>query len=335
MIVTKAPDMNIAVTGSSGFVGQVLCRELLANGHCLRLLVHSRQPSNPTNDRVRYVQGDLSDKRSLETLVPGVEVVIHLAAKLSAIDEHDPVLFHTNTAGTQYLLDAAKEAGVKQFIYLSSVNAYVARPTDESMDESRQLRTSGVPGYDLSKAIAQSMVLEANSPAMATIVLAPTAIIGPYDQQPSPLGQAIIKIYNGKIPALFPGGVDFVDVRDVVKAIVNTLSMGKAGKAYLLGGKWESLKYLTKKISLVKGKPISIPVLPAWLLLFLLPFIGMWAKITKHSPLYTKYAVDNLLYSNRQIDYSLAMADLQYHPRPLAETIQDTIAWFKTSGYLI
>jgi len=319
------------MTGASGFIGSVLVPLLRAEGHELRLLTRTARNEE---QGVTFISGDLTRPESLQKLVAGTDVVIHLAAIISIDDRAGEETFRVNTLGTQLLLSAAKAAGVRRFIYLSSVTAFNQYPYTEAMDESRPPTTATGHNYDTSKAISQAMALAANDQGFEVIVLAPTAVVGPYDYKPSLLGKAIINICKGNIPALFPGGVDFVDVRDVAGAIVSSVTIGTPGSVYLLSGQWVSLQAFAAEISAVRGREIALAILPLWLVLGMLPLVKFWARVSGGPPYYTRQSVNNLIYSNRKIDHSRAEAALQYHPRPFTETIRNTINWFKENGYI-
>lgn len=322
--------MRIAITGASGFIGTVLI-PLLSQEHTLRLLTRKPLPENiPAG--IEFVYGNLLDNDNLQELVEGADVVIHLAAMISVDDHPDEMVFQVNTSGTRMLAAAALQAGVKRFIHLSSVTAYNQKPYDEPMDESRAPAQDVQHSYDHSKVVSQAIALEYNGNGMEVVVLAPTAVIGPYDRQPSLIGKAVVNIYNGKIPALFPGGVDFVDVRDVAAAIVSAIGRGTPGHVYLLSGEWASLVTLSKEIGTIKGKRISLWVVPLWLVFSMLPLVRMLARLRGGPPYYTKQSVYNLIYSNKKINHSKAQAELQFQPRAFKETLQDTIDWFKQTG---
>ena len=313
--------MTIAVTGSTGFIGNVLV-PLLAR-HDVRVLV--RKPAAAaTAGGPTQVIGDLLDAASLNCLVTGAEVVIHIAAAVDISDRLDPQTVAVNIDGTRLLLDAARRAGVRRFIYISSVAAFEQAPYYEPLDATRPLCTDRRRPYDYTKATAQALVLACRD--MEVIVLAPTAVLGPYDYRPSLLGKAIIALRRGRVPALFPGGVDFVDVRDVAEAIVAALTRGVPGRVYLLAGDWAPLRVMNT------GR--SVPELPLWLVWLGLPFVKAWARLTGAAPYYTRQAVYNVIYSNRLVDAGPAMADLGFRPRPLQQTLNDTIAWFQQQGML-
>jgi dihydroflavonol-4-reductase len=330
--------VKIAVTGASGFIGAVLVPLLQDAGHDLRLLTRNRPPpSNAqgyTDDAdieqqtTEWIQGDMLNKERLRQLVTGADAVIHLAAMISMKDGPDEKLIQVNVKGTQNLAEAAKAAGVKRLIHVSSAAAYEQAPYDQPLDENKKLVQSAKYSYPYSKALSQQVALEYNDNQMAVLVLAPTAVLGPYDHEPSLLGAGILKLYRGSIPAVFPGGVDMVDVRDVAGAIASALFHGTPGSTYLLSGHFATLSQLNQLVCDVKGKTKKLPVLPLWPILAALPVLHAWSKIIGTSALYTRQSVDNLLFSNKKINHAKARRELGYHPRPLAETIRGTIAWF-------
>jgi dihydroflavonol-4-reductase len=340
--------VKIAVTGASGFIGAVLVPLLQDAGHDLQLLTRNRlRPGDAQGyadgadiegQSIEWIRGDLLDKQRLQQLVAGADAVIHLAAMISMKDGPDEKLIQVNVTGTRDLAEAARAAGVKRFIHVSSAAAYEQAPYDQPLDENKKLVQSAKYSYPWSKALSQQAALQyndtgaGNHKGMAVLVLAPTAVLGPYDHEPSLLGGGILKLYRGTIPAVFPGGVDMVDVRDVAGAIASALFHGTPGSTYLLSGHFATLSQVNQLVCVVKGKPKKLPVLPLWPILAVLPVLHAWSRIVGASALYTRQSVDSLLFSNKKIDHAKARRELGYHPRPLAETIRDTIAWFKKRG---
>ena len=324
--------MKIALTGASGHVGANLCRTLLEQDHDLTVLAYRFTDSIKGLD-VKLVHGNLQEPSTLKQLVEGREVVIHLAATIS-IDGGAESLMNTNVTGTRNILDAVRESGVKRFIHFSSIHALVHQPHDQVLDEGRPLTLNDHIQYNRTKAMGHQMVLDEVARGLDAVIINPTSVMGPNDFKPSLIGQAIIQLYNGKIPALVSGGYDWVDVRDVVNGTIQSIENGRKGESYLLSGHYLSLKDLYSKISEMKGNGKKLSVMPFWLAEMGVPFLKMWAAITGTKPLYTRESVEILKTAHKQISCEKARNELSYHPRPFEDTLKDTLMWFKDNNYL-
>ena len=200
------------------------------------------------------------------------------------------------------------------------------------LDESRELNLDSEFDYDRSKAEGEKMVISAAGSGIEVIVLNPTAIIGPYDHWPSLLGRAIINFYKGKIPALVEGGYDWVDVRDIVDAIIAAISGGRPGEKYMLSGHWKSMRELAATIEKCGGAkapsfkvPFSVAMAGAGILNFFLQ---------GKERLFTPVSLESLQNSHKNISHNKAAKELNYKPRPFDDTIADTIDWFRKNNFL-
>jgi len=317
--------IGIALTGATGHLGNVLMPLLLNKGFRVRALVRKHQPHFPA--QVEQIEGDLDNTIALNRLADGMTILIHSAALISVSGDPFGLVHKTNVTGSQKVLAAAKQAGLSRFLYIGSVHAYQNRPHLVPLDEQRPMVMQG-GAYDKSKSMAQQWVLAQNSPQFQTLALCPTSMIGPPDLRPSLLGQAILDIAQGKIPAVFPGGFDFCDVRDVAMAIVNAIEMGRGGQAYLLGGKWYSMREFGRCIGEVSGKSIHLPELPFWLGKALIPASRMWALASGQKTKFTAEALDILKYGPRQVCSDKAQKELNYTCRELKQTLKDTLDFF-------
>jgi dihydroflavonol-4-reductase len=325
--------MIIAVTGANGHVGVNLCRALISRGHQVRALTHLH--TNGLQDiPVTRIKGDLLDKDSLIPLLTGVDVVFHLAAKISITGDPDGSVGRINTGGTMNMLSTAIECGVKRFIHFSSIHAIRQQPNDQLLDETRPLVEHDGFAYDRSKAAGERAVMEAVKKGLNAIVLSPTAIIGPEDPEPSLVGNAVIDIYNYKIPSLVPGGYDWVDVRDIVAAAISAIDCGRTGEKYLLSGHWHSLKEFSALIRLHTGRKTVKTILPIWMARVGLPFINLYSKLSGTKPLYTSESLSILSQGNRMISNLKAQHELNFQPRPFSETIKDHLAWLKANRFI-
>lgn len=320
---------TIAVTGASGHIGLVLCRELLKEGYVVRAQYNSA-PRELAGLPLDLMQGDVLDPESLEKLVDGCDAVIHAAARISIHGDPDGSVYRTNTEGTKNVHDACMRAGVKRLVHLSSVHAVMEVPLDQPFDERRPYKPEGSSRYDLSKAVSEQYLLSRISSAGPEIViLRPSSVIGPLDARPSEMGKALIDMYLGKIPLLPAGGYDFVDVRDVVRSIVNALERGRPGEVYLLCGKFRELKEIAAVAGRVTGKPMPKITMPISLLYLLLPFVKLYGKLVGAAPQFTRESLAALEHGHRAMDPSKARDELGHMVRPLEETLKDFYDWQK------
>jgi dihydroflavonol-4-reductase len=325
--------MNIAVTGANGHVGINLCLALQEKGHFVRALNH-KNDFGLKHINVESFKGDLLNKDSIKSFLLDIEVVVHLAAKISIKGDPDGSVHKINVEGTRNILDLARQSGIKRFIHFSSIHAFQQEPLDEVLDEMRPIVDSEGFAYDRSKAEGERMVLAAARDGFDTIVLCPTAIIGPVDYEPSLTGKAMLELYNHQIPALVPGGYNWVDVRDVADGCIAAIEKGRSGEKYLLSGQWRSLKDVTTLITKSTGMKTTRIVMPFWVAHLGLPFITFFSKIKGSEPLYTKESLQIIKNGNQHISSAKARNELGYHPRELEDTIKDLFLWFRENGSL-
>ena len=322
--------MKIAVTGANGHVGANLCRTLLAEGHQVKALVHTNANSLKGLD-LEIVHGSLGDLNSLRNLCRGAEIVFHLAAMIS-IDGQKNKLLEVNVEGTKNLINVIKENGVRRLIHFSSIHALSHFPLDEPMDESRPLVMEGPTWYEITKSKAEKIVLDASKNGLDAVVINPTAVIGPNDFKPSLVGTVLIRLYNKSLPALVPGGYNWVDVRDIVRGVISAMDKGRKGERYILGGKWISVLDLAATLEKVTGKKVIKFMIPTQVAKIGVPFIKTYAKIARQEPLYTFESLRTLRDVNKMISYNKAAIELGYSSRDFEVTIRDTVEWFKSHG---
>jgi dihydroflavonol-4-reductase len=325
--------MKIAVTGANGHVGVNLCNALLQKGHTVRALTHNNS-GFLANLPVEKVGGDVLSRDSLRPFLEGMDAVFHLAAKISITGDSDGSVRQVNSDGTRNMVELAEESGVRKFVHFSSIHAFRQHPAGELLDESRPLVREDGFSYDRSKADGERFVAAAALDGLDAVIISPTAIIGPDDPQPSLTGKAILALYHHQVPALVPGGYNWVDVRDVVDGALAASERGVKGEKYLLSGAWRSLPELSALISQLTGAKTPDTVLPFWLARVGLPFITAYSRITGSEPLYTGESLQILMEGSKRISHEKATRDLGYTPRGLEATLSDLISYFKHKGLI-
>ena len=326
--------MKVALTGVSGHVGAAVLRELLDQGHEVRALLRHRDLRSVQHLPVEIVSGDLLNPEALVPLMDDCTALVHCAAMISIHGDQHGMVRKTNVDGVRNVLHAARAAGIRRVIHVSSIHAFEQQPRDELLDETRAYVSDQAYAYDRSKREGQRIALAENGNGMEIIVVNPTAVVGPFDYRPSRMGQLILDLLGGRRRVLTPGGFDFCDVREVSVGIVNALDRGTPGTCYLLGGKWQSLRSLAELLGTVTGTIIRPWIVPAAFARIGVPFALGVARMTGQDPIYTHEALTAVFQGNRRISSVRAMNDLDYRVRPLEETLRDTVRWFVAHGYL-
>jgi dihydroflavonol-4-reductase len=325
--------MTVAITGASGHIGANLVRAFIHSGRPVRCLVHVNCRAIEGLDFER-VNGDIRDVESLCRAFQGMNVVYHLAGAISLSMSDWKHVEEINVIGTKNVIEACRRAGVRRLVHFSSIHALTQEPMDTPVDESRPLVTSrSCPPYDRSKAAAEMEVRKAIENGLDAVIVYPTAVFGPHDYQPSFFGEALLRLAQGRLPALVRGGFDWVDVRDVVAGAVAAEEKAPAGGRYLLAGHWVSMCDIASIIQEMTGTNTEKFVCPLWLARIGAPFIKGMSYLNGSRPLYTSVSL-KALDSNRHISHERATRELGYNPRPFRVTLVDTLRWFQDNGQL-
>lgn len=152
-------DLNLAITGGTGFVGGRLIELALAGGHKVRAL--TRKPQSP-RDGVTWIEGALDKPDSLDRLAEGADALIHVAGVINAPDAAG---FEAgNVTGTSAVLAAAEKAGIGRFVHVSSLAA----------------REPKLSAYGASKAGSEALV---GASSLPSAIVRPPAVYGPGDRE--------------------------------------------------------------------------------------------------------------------------------------------------------
>lgn len=327
--------MKALVTGGAGFLGTKLTKALLDEGHEVRLLV--RDPKTATrfqNAPVTVSVGDLGDAASLERACEGMDWVIHTAGLISYNPAKADLMYRTNVLGTQAVARAARNQKVKRFVHTSSTAAIginedpQARMNEDTPFNARKL---GLAYFD-TKYDAERELLKEVELGLDAVIVNPGSLLGPGDTRRYEKGYAGL-IYKYKPPFLFHGGINFVDVNDVVKGHLLALAKGRTGERYILGG--ENLSYgdLIIRVNTILGRPSPKTYVPKAMMsslagaLWVLNKMGIDIHMT---PELVRQVASWYLY----VDSGKAERELGYKPHRIDAALSSTIDWLKEIGRL-
>lgn len=166
---------TVLVTGASGFVGAAVCRRLVEAGYRVRGTGRSR-PADPVTGVEYRINGEIDRSTDWTALLDGVDAVVHTAARVHILAEReaDPLAAYrrVNTRGTENLGRQAAAAGVRRFVFLSSVAAQRAQ---RRIAEGKAASPYGQSKWEAEGALAR--ITEETS--LEVVVLRPPMVYGP------------------------------------------------------------------------------------------------------------------------------------------------------------
>jgi nucleoside-diphosphate-sugar epimerase len=234
-----ADPQALAITGATGFVGSRLTVIARAAGHPVRALTRGPRPAEPG---LTWIEGTLDQPEALATLADGADAIVHVAGLINAPDR--AAFDAVNVAGTAHMIDAARVAGVKRFIHISSLAA----------------REPGLSDYGASKARSEQVVAASG---LDWTILRPPAVYGPGDRETFEL----FKMARRGFVALPPRGrFSVIHVDDLAQLILTALVAPETiGETYEPDdgreGGWEH-RHFARTLSRLFGKRATTLSMP-------------------------------------------------------------------------
>jgi dihydroflavonol-4-reductase len=317
------------VTGATGHIGNVLVRLLNERREKVRAMILPGEDPSPLDGLdVEIVEADVLDYQSLVKVFKQIDVVYHLAGIISILPGKDDMLQAVNVIGTRNVIQAARSCGVRRLVYTSSIHALRRMPNGVLIDETVPFDIEhAISSYDSSKASATIDVLNAVHDGLDAVIVCPTGVIGPYDFRLSEMGQLILDCVDQKPMLYIDGAYDFVDVRDVAEGLILAGDKGRCGESYILSGERIEVLNIIRIIQEVLGKRLFSLKIPFSLARFTARFTPLYYRLTHARPRFTSYSLATVT-SNSYISHAKANLELGFTPRPLKETLADTVRWF-------
>jgi dihydroflavonol-4-reductase len=327
--------MKAMITGGAGFLGQKLAKVLLSEGHEVRLFVRKppTEPYLPLHPS-SYVVGDIMDPASLDRACDGMDWVFHAAGLISYDPKKADLMHQTNVVGTRNVAEAALRQGVKRFVQTSSTAAIgVNEDPDTLMTEATPFNARKLKlAYFDTKYDAEQELLKVVERGLNGVIVNPGSLLGPGDTRRFEKGYAgLIYKYNPRV--LFHGGINFVDVDDVVRGHLLAAQKGRSGERYILGGENLSFGELIIRVDAIIGRPAPkhyVPKGAMGLLANLLSVLNKCGVDIHMTPQLVRQVSQWYLY----VDSSKAQRELGYEPQRIDRSIAGTLDWLKTLGRL-
>jgi nucleoside-diphosphate-sugar epimerase len=302
--------MNIFVTGGSGFVGGHFIEEARRQGH--RVLAMARSADSAARVRAfgaEPIDCSLSDVS--EQHLAGVDAVVHAAAHVKEWGTREE-LFEANVAGTARLVDAARLAGVRRFVYVGTEAAVFSGSDLPGIDESFPYPARHRYLYSETKAEAERLVLAAASPTFTALSVRPRFVWGPRDASVLP---AILRMAEAGTFRWLDGGrkkTSTTHVTNLARALVLAVERGRGGQAYFVADEGtRTLRSFLTELAATRGVALPARSVPSVVLRPLARFVERIFRLVRarSAPPMTSFAID-MLSCEITVDTAKARAEL-------------------------
>jgi len=257
--------MRAFVTGGSGFLGGHLIRALIERGYAVRALARSDRAVQAVEALgAKAVNGDLAATDAMADGMRGCAVAYHCAAL--AEDWGELARFEqVNVEGTRCVLQAARTAGVRKLVHVSTEAVYLDGSPLVGVTESRPLPERPLPGYPSTKGAAEKLVLQANSAELATVIVRPRLIWGRDDPKILP---RLVEASDGGWLRLIDGGrfkTSTCHVDNCVEGMLLAGERGEPGRVFFLTDGEDVLvhDFMAQVLGAV-GRPAPTGSIPLW-----------------------------------------------------------------------
>lgn len=312
---------KVLVTGGNGHVGNTLVKALCDKGYEVRTTVRNIEEvkSNGIFDgyAAELYEADIRDENAVRKAMRGVTGVFQVAA-LYSLDEKrlGEMIVANNTEGSQIVLRLAKALGIRRVIMTSSIVAVGFGGVDgQPMTE--ESWSDPTHPYCRSKLESEKAAWRfAKDQGLDLVTICPGLILGPNFYKHTASTVNVSAYVNNQVPVRYPFQASVVDVRDVALAHIVAYEKKEASGRYLASGfhipdLWEMLKEFDPDM-----------VLPERVL-----SIEEMKQFAERAGSSAEMIGQSFLYSDRKI-----RSELGWKPRPIEETLMDTVKWIKQRG---
>jgi nucleoside-diphosphate-sugar epimerase len=311
-------------------VGSHAIAALTAAGHEVRILARApeRVPAALAPfgvEGLETVAGDVTDPAAVERALTGCDAVLHAASVFSLDPRKAEEMRAVNVQGTEIVLGTAHRLGLDPIVHVSSELALLPPADDEVLTPDSPVGESRWP-YCKSKAESEAVARDYQEKGAPVVSVMPSGVWGPYDPHLGEGAAMCAHVLKKRYPIVSDGGMHISDVRDVAAVLAAVMEAGRGPRSYLVAGDYISLPDLIRTLADLSGRRIRFLTFPRWFL----------AGFGRGADLVQRGIKGRLPWSGEGIwvvncsarcDTTNATAELGFRPRPLRDTVADTVRW--------
>lgn len=330
----------VFVTGGTGLVGAHLLLKLLEDGRSVRaakrkesdisqtLKTFSMYNEGATDlfNKIEWVDVDLCDVHEVEEALKGIREVYHCAALVSYLPQDAQMMLKWNTTATANLINISLELKMEKFCMVSSVAALGSEKNIPVIDENQMWKNDpNNSTYAISKYLSEMEVWRGREEGLNVCIVNPSIILGPGKWGKSST-MIFDSVYKG-MPFYTNGTGGFVDVRDVVHAMIGLMDNNIFGERFILNAESVKFKDVFSQIAVQLGKRPPFIESKKWMSQLLWRIEWLRNRVFRVKPIVTKetaYSAHNSkVYSTEKIKKALGMKFI-----PVSESIATHSGFF-------
>jgi nucleoside-diphosphate-sugar epimerase len=283
-------------------------------------------------DRVETVIGDVTDPVAVQRALEGADAVLHAASVFSMDARRADEMRAVNVRGTEIVLASARRLGLDPIVHVSSELALLPPGEGEVLTADSPVKRPPWP-YCRSKADSELVARRYQDEGAPVVSVLPAALWGPHDPHLGEGATRAANVLKNRYPIVMGGGMHIADVRDVAAVLAAVMTPGRGPRRYMVAGDYVSLPDLIRTLADLTGRRIPFATFPGW---FLAGFGRAADVVQRRVGTRLPWDAEGIWVMNcaARCDDSGTRAELGLEPRPLRDTLGDTVRWLVDVGHL-
>ncbi|MFZ1805966.1 MAG: NAD-dependent epimerase/dehydratase family protein [Cyclobacteriaceae bacterium] len=322
------------VTGANGHLGNNLVRLLLSKNLHVRAAVRNLNNQQPFEGLdCEVVHADITDRASLKKAFTNVTHLYAVGANFSMWAKNPKVeIYDNNVQGTQNVFDVARECGIKNIVFVSSVASldFTKLPAHVDNGYNKDRRN----WYYNSKNDSDKLALALGKKyGIRTVLVLPSAMIGSEALQLSYSNNLVYQIINGEIPVDTNITLNWIDVKDVATGTYNAMLKGNNGARYILANEKHTSMQESVKIAAEEFPELKLRIpkkVPKCLLYSVAGLMELASKISGKEPQLQRHYIDMLYGLKQDYDITQSKNEIDFNPKSSKQALIEAIIYLKS-----
>jgi len=316
------------VIGASGFLGSHVTRQLVREGHDVRVMVRTTSMTRGIDDLdVERCHGDVFDDAALRAAMTGVDDVYYCVVDARMWLRDPAPLFRTNVEGLRHVLDAAVEADLNRFLFTSTTGTMAINPYRPVTEDDPHNWTEG-GAYIEARVAAEQLVLRyARERGLPAVALCISTTYGPGDWQPTPHGRLLAMVATGRFPFYLGWSAEVVGIEDAARAMLLAAEQGRVGERYIISDRYLHTREVHAIAAEAVGRRAPWFGLPLPVLSVAARGNDLAARLLRRDLMFAHVGL-KMAELMSPLDHSKAERELGFKPEPVEDSIAKAARFF-------